>query len=139
MPVNFEAEFRIDDEVQFRDELTGQLNEACAQLGAEFLAHVQTPGQWPVASGKSRDGLEYRLDAEPYGYRLVYFNDDPDAAYSRWVEERWYPFQDQAGVVTRIAARLSADVLGRSSSRVKLLARGGGYAWRDIDVRRLTE
>ena len=139
MPFDFDTDFKIQD-LNWRDEVVANLDEACAQLGAEVLAHIQSPGQWPVDTSLSRDSLDYRLDREPYGYRIVIENVGEDTDYAYWVERRWYPFRRHVEpVLSRLAQKVTASTLGRSAARVRLRTRGGGYAWRDVDIRRAVE
>ena len=142
MPFDFDTNLTVDD-LDWAEEVTGQLDEACAQLGAEILAHITdgsgpgVSGKWPVRTGESRESLDYRLDSASYGYRVVIFSDNPNTAYAYWVERRWYPFQTYvAPVLSRLAAAVTSSTLGRTGRRVRLLGRDKKYHWRNIDIRR---
>lgn len=145
MPFDFDTDFQIQD-LDWRDEVVANLDEACAQLGAEVLAHITdgagpgVEGKWPVETGKSVSSLDYRLDSEPYGYRIVIENVGQDTDYAYWVERRWYPFlRHVAPYISQLAAAVNRDTLGRTSRRIQLFGRDRKYHWRTIDIRRAVQ
>ena len=126
MPAEFDTDLRLDAG-DLGDEFTELMNGGFQQMAARaFEIYVQG---WPVDTGLSRGGLDYRIDRVGKGVRMVFTNLQD---YAIWVERRWYPIRQVVGRrLSQIAQQVSAARVGS----VSLSRRGGGFAKRKFTVK----
>ena len=127
MPVGLGAQLRIDGE-EIGADFVELMNGGFQQMSAEaFVVYVEG---WPVDTGISRGGLDYRLENDGRRARMIFTNLHD---YAIWVERRWYRVRDVLG--GRVAQIVAAVNRSDTTRTVSLSRRGGGFARRKFTVR----